>query len=149
MNQAAYNLVKTLCGLFLSIQLFIWLYLIATSANRLILFRQDESLSVDDRRNINFTKYLVIQITVMMILHTIFYIYALYKNRSIGILMMVISFVIQILAKLTMKKVFMDEELFVALFVLDFLIIFSSLSVIPRQTKGFKFKMLFRNTMFI
>ena len=101
MNQACYNLTKCICVCLLIVQLLIFIYLVATSGRKHILFRQDDSLSMDDRRNVNFTKYLLIQLTVMQVLHTIFFIYVIMKNKTIGILLAIICILIQMIAKLT------------------------------------------------
>lgn len=148
MNQACFNLTKCILILFLIVQLLLFLYMIAKSGLRLILMRQDDVFSVDDKRNINFNKYLLIQITIMQIVHTIFFIYVLIKDKTIGIILMIICTLIQLIAKLTIKKAFVHEELFITLFVLDFINLFFALTLIPKQSKGFKFKMIFKNSFF-
>lgn len=148
MNQACFNFTKCICIIFLLIQLLIYLYSVITAGSQHILYRQDDQLSVDDRRNVNFTKYLLIQLTVMQILHSIFFIYAIIRDRTIGILLMIICTLIQLVAKLTIKKSFVQDEIFVAQFVVDFIILFFTLTLIPKQTKGFKYKMIFKNTFF-
>ena len=148
MNQACFNFTKCICIIFLLIQLLIYLYSIITSGARHILYRQDDQLSVDDRRNVNFTKYLLIQLTVMQILHSLFFIYTIVKDRTIGILLMVVCTFIQLVAKLTIQKPFVPEEIFVTQFVVDFIVLFFTLTLIPKQTKGFNYRMIFKNTFF-
>lgn len=148
MNQACFNFTKCICIVFLLIQLLIYLYSVITSGSRHIIYRQDDQLSVDDRRNVSFTKYLLIQLTVMQLLHGVFFVWAIVKDKTIGILLMVICTLIQLVAKLTVQKPFVPEEIFITQFVVDFIILFFTLTLIPKQTKGFNYRMIFRNTFF-
>lgn len=71
------------------------------------------------------------------------------KNKTIGVLLMIICTFIQLLAKLTIKKAFLQEEVFITIVVFDFMILTFALTLMPKLSKGFKSSLLFKNTFFV